>query len=69
MPKYDLKCTVKRDGKSLTGRGVDLPEGVGDRLVARKLATRAAAAKAPAPEPAAGKEPDAGKADAKKAGK
>lgn len=50
MPLYDLKCTVRRDGKSLMGRGVELPASVGDRLIALKLATLSEQAPAPAPE-------------------
>lgn len=42
MPKYDLKCTVKRGGEELTGAGVELPKETGDRLVKRKLAALSA---------------------------
>lgn len=42
MPRYDLKCTVKRGGEELTGAGVELPKETGDRLVKRKLAALSA---------------------------
>lgn len=57
MPLYDLKCTVRRDGKSLRGRGVELPASVGDRLIAHKLATLSEVAPAPEKKPKPGPKP------------
>lgn len=57
MPLYDLKCTVRRDGKSLMGRGVELPASVGDRLIALKLATLSEVAPAPEKKPKPGPKP------------